>query len=567
MRLFKRQFSAAAPPTRWGASGWEAVSDHSVSDFMHSDTYGNYFRVPNPATVSTKLICTLGPATSSKPMIEKLLSAGMSCVRLNTAHGSYQNYDEIITTVRECAQLQNRICPIMLDTKGPEIRVGKVHGDLIEIAGQSLITVTFADPLTQADILSNPNLLYVNYNQLGNSCKMGDVVLLDNGRIALNVTQVQDVRTLQCRVITGGHLKSNKGVNLPGCEVFLPHVTPKDRRDVEFAVSRSIEYIAHSFTRSAEGIEQVRALPGVRDHGIHIVAKIESQEGLDNFGEIVDAADGVMVARGDLGVEIPLERVCSMQKRMIRDCNVRGKFVITATEMLDSMMSNARPTRAEASDVANAVYDGSDCVMLSGETASGQFPLESVQVMQRICKEAELDVAAHHFYQPQKSQKEEALGNLKNRPMSKINVERAAFAKAAVATARSTKSEMIVVFCASPENARFVSKNRPNMPVFALCTSPKVCAQISLYQGVRPVLVPSLQRSVCLPIALSVALQNKLVTVGSQVLVLSSGVDAGDHLNVIESLTVDEQHFHAPEASQADKKFLGYTPGSSMSGP
>lgn len=563
------------------------MSEHDVNDFMHSETYGNYFRVPNPATVSTKLICTLGPATSSKPMIEKLLRAGMSCVRLNSAHGTYASYDAIIKTVRECAQAQNTICPIMFDTKGPEIRVGKVAGEeWIDIASQSLVTVTFGDPLsTSPQFLSTPNLLYVNYNQLGNSCKVGDVVLLDNGRIALNVTSVDDVRTLQCRVITGGHLKSNKGVNLPGCEVFLPHVTPKDKRDVEFAVSRSIEYIAHSFTRSAEGIDQVRALPGVREAGIHIVAKIESQEGLDNFAEIVDAADGVMVARGDLGVEIPLERVCSMQKRMIRDCNVRGKFVITATEMLDSMMSNARPTRAEASDVANAVYDGSDCVMLSGETASGQFPLESVQVMQRICREAELDVAAHHFYQPQKANnntatssssssssssegKVEALGNLKNRPLSKLNIERAAFAKAAVATAKATKAEMIIVFCSAAENARFVSRNRPNVPVFALCTSPKVCAQISLYHGVRPVLVPSLDRDVCLPIALSVASQSKLVTSGSQVMILSAGQNAGEHLNVIENLTVDDEHFQAPAAAAAaSKTFLGYTPGSSVTGP
>jgi len=263
-----------------------------------------------------------------------------------------------------------------VDTKGPEIRIGKVKMGAIQLVPGSSVTVGPDDPLIE----STSARIGVNYRLMGSSVHEGDVVLLDDGKISLSVTRVLSTDSVECRVIAGGMLKSNKGVNLPGCVVHLPHVTAKDKADITFAVSRKVEFIAHSFTRSGEGIMEVKALPGVADAGIHVIAKIESQEGLDNFDSILRVADGVMVARGDLGVEIPLERVCSMQKRIIRRCNEAGKFVVTATEMLDSMQHNLRPTRAEASDVANAVFDGTDCVMLSGETAAGEFPVEAVQV-------------------------------------------------------------------------------------------------------------------------------------------------------------------------------------------
>jgi pyruvate kinase len=484
----------------------------------------------------------------------------------------------VIRTVREVAQQRGIICPIILDTKGPEIRVGNVLVDQgVDIVSGSSVEVIGGMNLTSKDTVSTSERVFISYGKLGSSVKEGDVVLLDNGRIALSVSKVKNLSSVICKVISGGPLKAHKGVNLPGCWVDLPHVTAKDERDVAFAVSRQIEYIAHSFIRSKEGINQVRALPGVQSSGIHIIAKIESQQGLDNFAEILDVSDGIMVARGDLGVEIPLERVCSMQKRIIRDCNVRGKFVITATEMLDSMISNPRPTRAEASDVANAVFDGTDCVMLSGETAVGKFPLETVQVMARICKEAELDVAEHsfismgempnvfqNFFQNEKrsvnpEDKLSQLGNIKPTVLSPIDEHREAFARAAVSTADATGAAIIVVFCKFTDSARFVAKHRPSVPVFALATSPKVCGQISLYRGVRPLLVPTLQKE-SITFALTVAHNANLIEEGSKVLLLRLG---DDDSNIIETIVVEKRHL----AEKNTSKLLDYTPGSSIWGP
>ena len=558
------------------------ASKHDSTDALEWTTFID-FRVPNPATVATKTICTLGPASTSKEMVDRLIRAGMSAIRLNSAHGSHEHFDKVIRIVREVALERGVICPIILDTKGPEIRIGKViYDEGVDIRSGSMVDVVSNVGLEPREAVTTSQRLVINYDKLGKSVKEGDVVLLDNGRIALSVVRVPSESSALCKVISGGLLKSNKGVNLPGCYVDLPHVTAKDEKDIAFAVSRQIEYIAHSFTRSREGIEQVRNLPGVRDSGLHIIAKIESQEGLDNFAEILDASDGIMVARGDLGVEIPLERVCSMQKRIIRDCNVRGKFVITATEMLESMISNPRPTRAEASDVANAVFDGTDCVMLSGETAVGQFPLESVQVMARICKEAELDVAEHGFIsagelpyvfrdilqstdagfeedRQASASKVQPLGKIRPMILSIADEHREAFARAAVSTAKATAASMIIVFCKSPDNARFVAKHRPSVPILALSTSPKVCAQISLYRGVRALIVPTLDRD-SIPFALAAAAKSRVIRPGSRVLLLSSG---GDDLNTIETLTVTDKLLTPKE----ETKIIDYTPGSSMAGP
>jgi len=310
---------------------------------VHPEKFGAYFRVPPPSTVMTKTVCTIGPASRSPEILARLLKAGMAAARLNTAHGDYATFDETISNIRKVASTLGYICPIILDTKGPEIRIGKVKNGAIQLVAGQAVVLGPDDPLKE----STPDRIGVNYRLLGTSVHQGDVVLLDDGKISLSVTSIAKPDTIECRVIVGGSLKSNKGVNLPGCIVHLPHVTAKDKADIAFAVSRNVEFIAHSFTRSAEGIREVKSLPGVAEAGIHVIAKIESQEGLDNFASVLEVADGVMVARGDLGVEIPLERVCSMQKRMIRQCNEAGKFVVTATEMLDSMQHNLRPTRAE----------------------------------------------------------------------------------------------------------------------------------------------------------------------------------------------------------------------------
>ncbi len=530
----------------------------------------------------------MGPASSSDEMLAKLLVVGMDAVRINTAHGEYEQYDNLIRRVRKKAHEANKICPIIVDIKGPEIRLHAVKNGEMDLIQDESVTISYEN---NPEVVCEKNHLLTNYPFMGKSVHRGDVVLIDDGRLALTVTGVDSPSKVQCKVISGGKLKSNKGVNLPGCYVNLPHVTEKDKRDVEFAVSRQVEYIAHSFTRNKDGIDQVRSLPGVRETGMHIIAKIESQEGLDNFSEILDASDGIMVARGDLGVEIPLERVCSMQKRIIRDCNVRGKFVITATEMLDSMIHNARPTRAEASDVANAVFDGTDCVMLSGETAVGKYPIEAVQVMQRICKEAELDITEHHTdnkieqaiatifpkgkmeassYDNIMASQFREVGNLLPAEMSVADEHREAFAKAAVGTARATGAAMIIVFCKFPINARFVAKHRPDVPVFAVSTSSKICAQVSLYNGITAVLVPSLEHKEAVSYALEAASKNHIIRPGSPVMLLKSGAD---DLNVIETILVDSNGRYGggddsgTEGEIKRRKALEYTPGASIAVP
>ena len=504
---------------------------------MHPDKFGAYFRVPAPASVMTKTVCTIGPASSDEATIARLLDAGMAAARLNTAHGDYASFDQRINTIRKVAAERGYICPIILDTKGPEIRVGKVKNGQIHLEAGGTVVIAPVDPLVE----STPERIGVNYRLIGTSVHAGDVVLLDDGKISLSVTRIEGPDTVECRVIVGGVLRSNKGVNLPGCTVHLPHVTAKDKADVAFAVSRNVEFIAHSFTRSADGILEVKALPGVASAGIHVIAKIESQEGLENFASIVKVADGVMVARGDLGVEIPLERVCSMQKRIIRQCNEAGKFVITATEMLDSMQHSLRPTRAEASDVANAVFDGTDCVMLSGETAAGEFPVEAVQVMARICKEAEHDVVEFSVTKEMRDTLRK-LGQLKNesRALSgggggyaavvkvaateeeKRHRLRQAFAHAAVQSAEEVDAQLIIVMTQTGASARAVANFRPGIPVLALCASSVVAAQVSLYRSVRPVIVPTLAKEESLPLGLAHARRAGIVQSGSRVLLVSN---------------------------------------------
>jgi pyruvate kinase len=589
--------------TRWDDSGlWESPSSSSSSSssstpgngssesagFMAQDKgYGQYFRIPNPNKVMTKIICTLGPASTSD-VIERLLTSGMSAARLNTAHGNYDVFDKLVDMVRTAAVKKGVICPIILDTKGPEIRVGKVLGGGLTLENFKPVELVYEPPATST-YESTPAKIGVSY-EIGSSVTEGDVVLLDNGRIALSVRKVWSPQRITCRVISGGVLKSNKGVNLPGCEVHLPHVTEKDKSDIAYAVSRNIEYIAHSFTRSGEGIRQVRELPGVKEAGIHIIAKIESQQGLDNFSEILQEADGIMVARGDLGVEIPLERVCSTQKRIIRECNLKGKFVITATEMLESMIYNLRPTRAEASDVANACYDGTDCVMLSGETAVGDHPVESVQVMSRICKEAETDLAEHDSSSNfSSSAREIAAFNrflniqstvrnqlLQQHPTSDLHVDgnqqqqqqittsaadtlRESFSKAAVKTAKEVNASVILCLTKSGSTAKVLARYRPSQPVLALTTSPKVCAQISLYHSVRPVLVSNLNsRADYLPVALAKAKALGLVKKGSRVVLLYG---LNDTQKTLETYIVQN------EATELERiGMMRYRPGASLAG-
>lgn len=547
---------SSSSSSRWTDSGrWEEATDHDAhqQQYLLQESFGEYFKVPNPSSLMTKIICTIGPATCSKQKLGEMLDAGMSAVRLNASHGQYDFFEEAIRNVREAAELRRRICPILLDTKGPEVRVCTVQGGRATLKSGDAFTF-FKEGSSEGDAHG----VRTTYDGLAHTVTPGDVILVDDGRLSFMTREVDWASgDVLCSVIVGGVLQSNKGVNVPGCPIDLPHLTDKDKADIAFAVQHKVEYIAHSFTRSAAGIVAVREIPGVVENGTHVIAKIESQEALDNMRGILKVSDGIMVARGDLGVEIPLERVCSVQKRLIRECNVAGKFVITATEMLDSMISNPRPTRAEASDVANAVFDGTDCVMLSGETAVGEYPVATIQVMNRICKEAELDVSQHKRILTLEEEDNKA-GKAASQHKLALGE---AFSMAAVTAADDIGADLIIAITKTGLTARTLSKHCPNnTPILALSVSPKVCGQVSLYRGVIPYLVQSLERASCVPRGIAKATELGLVKHGSRVVLVTGHDDAT--ANRLESFVVGDS---IPQLSLVPGG--QYSPGSSFQAP
>jgi pyruvate kinase len=561
--LLQQKSLADDASQRWTGSGrWEA-SEGTGEQFLLKEKFGTYFKVPNPATLMTKIICTIGPSTADPETLGRMMDAGMSAARINMSHGSHEYATEIIDNVRTAAANRHRLCPIILDTKGPEIRVSWLPTGTTALelnSGEDVVLLTgkHSENAPKKPVEGQPtnHQVAVTYPYLARAVRQGDVVLLDDGRISLMVTRIQSEDAVHTTVIEGGLLKPNKGVNLPGCHVELPHLTEKDKQDILFGVSKKVEYVAHSFTRSATGINQVRELPGVVESGVNIIAKIESQEGLDNFASILRVSDGIMVARGDLGVEIPLERVCSVQKRLVASSNAVGKPVIVATELLDSMINHPRPTRAEASDVANAVFDGADCVMLSGETAVGKYPIEAIQVMNRICKEAELDVAsslrAMAATEGQLSVTGTASSNRWVVPtddsfVSEGGALRDAFAKSAILAARETNADMIIAITRTGLTANALAKFFSSVPVMVVTTSPQVCAEVLLHRSVTPYLVTSLQRASCVPRAIAKAIELGLVSTGSRVLMLTGKDDM--IANRLETFIVGEGHMPPLQSS------------------
>lgn len=330
----------------------------------------------------TKIICTIGPATESIEMLEKLANAGMNVARLNMSHGDHFSHTKIIQAIQTLNKKLSHPIAILLDTQGPEIRTGDMANDLHLNEGDTIsIVARGAEDVESTSI-------HINYDDLINDVNVGDMITVDNGLINLEVLSKKD-RVMQVKVIDGGLLKSKRHVNLPGIRVNLPAITDKDRRDIEFGVQQGVDFIALSFVRQAEDIHELRELLGDKADKIKIVAKLEDQEAITNMVEIVAAADGIMVARGDLGVEIPLEVLPRVQRRIIRTCAEMGKRVIVATHMLESMIENPIPTRAEVTDVANAVYEEADSIMLSGETTVGKYPVKCVEILDRISRSTE----------------------------------------------------------------------------------------------------------------------------------------------------------------------------------
>ena len=331
----------------------------------------------------TKIVCTLGPASETEEILRDLINNGLNVCRMNFSHGSHEEHKIRMDLVKKVREELGQPTAILLDTKGPEIRTGNF--ELPEVLLEEGQTFT----ITMKDVMGNKEMCTVSYKGLVHDVKVGDTILIDDGLVGLTVKEING-DDIVCEVQNSGIVKNHKGVNVPGVKVNLPAITEKDRSDIEFGIEQGIDFIAASFVRKVSDVLAIREILEENNAtDIKIISKIENQEGVDNIDSIIEASDGIMVARGDLGVEIPMEKLPAVQKMIIEKCNIAGKPVITATQMLDSMIRNPRPTRAEVSDVANAIYDGTDAIMLSGESANGDWPVEAVQTMAKIAIEAE----------------------------------------------------------------------------------------------------------------------------------------------------------------------------------
>ena len=423
--------------------------------------------MPTNSFACTKIVCTLGPASSSPKVIRSLIDAGMDVARINFSHGTQDEHAEVIRTVREIALATRHPVAILGDLQGPRIRVGSLAEPVMLPEG--------SDAVLAPEAVARPGEIPITYDALADDVKEGDRVLMDDGLIDVVVLDVEQPR-VRTRVVHGGLLRSHKGMNLPGVAVSAPSITEKDRADIAFAVDSGLEYLALSFVRSAADIAELRTL--IPPHML-VIAKIEKDTALANIHSIVEATDAVMVARGDLGVELPFEEVPIAQKRIIAISNALGRPVITATQMLESMISHPRPTRAEASDVANAILDGTDAVMLSAETAAGEYPELAVRAMTRIITEME----RHPVPRPSR--------NLGGRRQSDVVVTTEdAIAAATAAAAASLEAPVVMVITKSGFTARIVASHRPVVPIIALTDSERTYRQLALVWGVQPLLLP-----------------------------------------------------------------------------
>jgi len=416
----------------------------------------------------TKIICTIGPASEEVPVLIRMMESGMNVARLNFSHGSHEEHKHRIDNVRRAAAEVRQPVAIMLDTKGPEIRTGNLQAGKVQLnAGQRFV-------LTNRKVAGDENEVQISYANLPGEVSTGAHILLSDGLINLLVESTNET-DIVCTVLNGGALGEKKGVNVPGVRINLPFLSEKDCQDIEFGIDQKVDFIAASFVRSAEDVLEIRRILERRGADIDIIAKIESQGGVDNLADIIKVAEGVMVARGDLGVEIPAEEVPLVQKTIVEQCSMAGKIVIIATQMLDSMIVNPRPTRAEVSDVANAIFEGADAIMLSGETAAGKYPVEVVETMARIA-----------------TRTEEALPYadiLRQRRMRGTLSVTDAISYATCTVAMNLRASAIISATRGGHTARMVSKYRPQATIIAATRHPEVLNKLWLVWGVKPVLI------------------------------------------------------------------------------
>ena len=467
----------------------------------------------------TKIICTIGPASENPEILSQIIEAGMNVSRHNFSHGDHAEHAGRINLVKELAKKYNKEIAVMLDTKGPEIRTGKFDPKKVELQAGNKFTVHAG-----GEVIGNTEECSVTYAGLANDVKPGDTILIDDGLVGLTVESIEGNK-IHCVVQNTGFVATHKGVNVPGVSIKLPALTEKDIADLKFGCEIGVNAVAASFIRKASDVQTIREI--LNENGgehIKIISKIENQEGVDNIDSILEASDGLMVARGDLGVEIPFEKLPAVQKMMIEKCNAAGKPVVTATQMLDSMMRNPRPTRAEVSDVANAILDGTDAIMLSGESANGDWPVESVQTMAKIAVETE-----------KKLSYETAVSKAKSHTPAISGV----ISRAACNAANELKAAAIVSSTKSGATARRISQCRPDCPIVAITDCEKVAKGLAFSFGVYPV-VASAHNSTdeMIANATKLAVENGFANSGDTV-VIAAGLDKVGSTNLLKVSVVE----------------------------
>lgn len=454
----------------------------------------------------TKIICTIGPASESEERLRELMIAGMNAARFNFSHGSHEEHRQKFDRVIKISNELRIPIATLLDTKGPEIRLCNFEGDKVELVSGQTFT------LTTKDILGTAEAASITYKNLINDISAGTPILIDDGLIEMVAEEITDTDII-CKVINGGYVSNHKGVNVPGVILSMPYISDTDRRDILFGIELGVNYIAASFARTKDDILAIRQILKEKKSKIKIIAKIENMQGIKNIDGILEVSDGIMVARGDMGVEIPMEDVPILQKSLIKKAVALGKHVITATQMLDSMIKNPRPTRAEATDVANAIYDGTTAIMLSGETAAGLYPVEAVKTMSKIAERAEVDVD----YQSR---------------MKKVNSVKGidittAISHACCATAMDLNAAAIITVTMSGFTAGMVARYKPSCQIIGCSVNPDICRELNLMWGVQPVLINKKNNAEELYSEAIAAAANAGVLQNGDTVVLTAGVPLG----------------------------------------
>jgi len=461
--------------------------------------------IQNGIISKVKIVCTIGPASGKYETLKDMVHAGMKVARFNFSHGDYESHREMLSLVRQAEHELGVPIPTILDTKGPEIRTGEIEGGTITLENGNIFT------LTTEKCIGSAERVHVTYSLLPEEVNIGEFIFIDDGTLQVQVQEIKENDVI-CKVIVGGRLSNRKGINLPNTDISLPALSQKDKEDIKWGIENGMEYIAVSFVKKCSDILEVRKLINELGGNIKIIAKIETRQAVDNIDEITDAVDGVMVARGDLGVELATEEVPLVQKRIIEICRSKGKVVIVATQMLDSMIRNPRPTRAEVSDVANAVFDGTDAVMLSGETAGGLYPVQAVQMMRKIVLRAEQELIKWR---------------VQCRLKQEINGVPDAVSSASVLVAEKVDASAIISLTKSGTSARMVSKYRPECKILAATPSIKTWRELALWWGVTSFRVSDINdKSIATEEAICAGIENGYLNEGGLV-VLTGGAPFG----------------------------------------